>query len=458
MNNLIVKRDLLCDLHFIALVSTIWLALISTASGYFTEVSYLEISFSVLAAITALLIFRALESVDTFRALPKPSDIVLMTAAFVLGALLADLSLHFTFHKPALLFADLLLVKSVPLALALFASHYFYSTVSLSFERKKKVVLHMEPRQNTSLMQDLACLKVANYVEFLGQSDLEAHLRRGAISEIDLIIISREAAKAFEPEATLLRAHLAGIPILDAGEIRNKIIGRVRLNETDLSTYLLGATHKTLVRRTLLKAKYSIEPLIALLLAIAFLPLMVFIALLIRLDSPGPVLYFQRRTGYMGRRFYLIKFRSMIERAEINGPQWASSKDRRVTAIGHFLRRTRLDELPQLWNIMCGEMSFIGPRPERPEIYERLREEVPLFSLRTLVRPGITGWAQVCAGYAASSAESLLKLEYDLFYIQHMSLRFDLNIILKTLKVFFVGDKAARSAIGASSPPVVVWS
>jgi len=129
--------------------------------------------------------------------------------------------------------------------------------------------------------------------------------------------------------------------------------------------------------------------------------------------------------------------------AEANGLRWASDNDDRTTKLGRFMRRTRLDELPQLWNVIRGEMSFCGPRPERPEIYQALAREIPLFPLRTLVRPGITGWAQVYAGYAASVAESALKLEYDLFYIQNISPRLDLIVLIKTIAVALCGDARA---------------
>jgi lipopolysaccharide/colanic/teichoic acid biosynthesis glycosyltransferase len=144
----------------------------------------------------------------------------------------------------------------------------------------------------------------------------------------------------------------------------------------------------------------------------------------------------------------------MYLNSEVDGPRWASEYDSRVTPIGKILRRTRLDELPQLWNVVKGEMGFFGPRPERPEIHNALRKDIPLFNMRTIVRPGITGWAQVCAGYAASVEESRLKLEYDLYYIQHMSLRLDLIILMKTIRVALFGDKASQTPDAAPAAKV----
>lgn len=157
-----------------------------------------------------------------------------------------------------------------------------------------------------------------------------------------------------------------------------------------------------------------------------------FVALAIYLESPGPVLYHQKRVGRGGRLFTLHKFRSMTPDAEQDGPRWATARDPRVTRVGRFLRRTHLDELPQFYNILRGEMSLVGPRPERPEFVAGLADEIPFFRIRHAVRPGLTGWAQVQQGYGASQEDALLKLQYDLFYIKHQSLWLDIVILLKT--------------------------
>jgi lipopolysaccharide/colanic/teichoic acid biosynthesis glycosyltransferase len=152
--------------------------------------------------------------------------------------------------------------------------------------------------------------------------------------------------------------------------------------------------------------------------------------------SPGPLLYRQRRVGKSGKIFHIIKFRSMIDDAEkLTGAVWASKADSRVTTLGRFLRRSRLDELPQFWNILKGEMSLIGPRPERPEFVERLSKEIPYYRIRHAVRPGITGWAQVRYPYGASVEDSVRKLQYDLYYIKHQGPYIDSLILLHTLRV-----------------------
>ena len=167
------------------------------------------------------------------------------------------------------------------------------------------------------------------------------------------------------------------------------------------------------------------------------LPLMLLAACAIKLDSKGPVFFRQHRVGERGRIFVLRKFRSMTVDAERDGPVWAAAHDSRVTRVGRWLRRTRLDELPQFWNVLAGDMSFVGPRPERPEFVEQLQREIPFYMGRHSVKPGITGWAQVRHRYAASIEDSMEKLQYDLYYIKNMSPLLDVVILLSTLQVVF---------------------
>jgi lipopolysaccharide/colanic/teichoic acid biosynthesis glycosyltransferase len=153
------------------------------------------------------------------------------------------------------------------------------------------------------------------------------------------------------------------------------------------------------------------------------------------MSSPGPALYHQRRVGLGGREFNVHKFRSMIDDAEAtSGAVWARSNDRRVTSVGRFLRRTRLDELPQLWNVLIGEMSLVGPRPERPEFVADLTKTIRFYGFRHTVRPGLTGWAQVRYTYGASVEDALEKLQYDLFYIKHQAIALDAYILFETVK------------------------
>jgi sugar transferase (PEP-CTERM system associated) len=187
------------------------------------------------------------------------------------------------------------------------------------------------------------------------------------------------------------------------------------------------------------KLKQIVDVLAAAVMLIITLPITIPVAIAIKLNSPGPIFYSQVRTGLNGKKFRVYKFRSMYQNAEAKGIQWAKEKDPRITPIGAFIRLTRIDELPQLWNIFKGDMSLVGPRPERPEFDLQLREEIPYYDVRYLVKPGITGWAQVCYPYGASVDDAYQKVAYDLYYIKNYSLLLDFAIALKTLRVIILG-------------------
>lgn len=174
---------------------------------------------------------------------------------------------------------------------------------------------------------------------------------------------------------------------------------------------------------------------------LVFSPILIVLIFLIRRDSPGPAIYKQERVGQFGELFWIYKLRSMTNNAEKEGAQWAQVDDNRVTRIGAILRRTRLDELPQLWNVLSGEMSLVGPRPERPEFVDPLRQQIPFFDQRHLVKPGITGWAQINYPYGASVEDSKSKLSYDLYYIKHLSWSLDIHIMLRTVGTLAAGSR-----------------
>jgi len=185
--------------------------------------------------------------------------------------------------------------------------------------------------------------------------------------------------------------------------------------------------------------KRFIDILLAVIFGLVSIILAPFIALSIALNSKGAIIFKQKRVGKDGKVFLALKFRTMYQNAEKRGPTWAEKNDPRVTTVGKFLRKTRLDEIPQLLNILRGEMSFVGPRPERPEFIDELKEKIPYYQERLLTRPGLTGWAQINFPYAASVEDSLKKLQYDLYYIKHRSLLLDLSIVLKTINIILKG-------------------
>ena len=199
---------------------------------------------------------------------------------------------------------------------------------------------------------------------------------------------------------------------------------------------------RTPVHRLTAAVTRSMDILTSLALLLTTLPLMLFVAVLVCLDSPGPILYRQERVGRDGQSFTLLKFRSMRANAEATGPTWAQQRDPRVTRIGLFMRRTRIDELPQLINILRGEMSFIGPRPERPHFVEQLADAIPFYRERARVKPGLTGWAQVNYPYGASVEDAKAKLSYDLYYVKNRSLLLDILILLSTVRVILFQEGA----------------
>ncbi|WDI32004.1 exopolysaccharide biosynthesis polyprenyl glycosylphosphotransferase [Hyphococcus flavus] len=232
------------------------------------------------------------------------------------------------------------------------------------------------------------------------------------------------------PENTFLReAETASAPAFDAGAINTELASPADL---ELAAALINSQQISVIKR------FSDIVLSLALLAVT-LPMLALTAIAIRLDSRGPILYRQRRVGFKGLEFEVFKFRSMIVDAEPDGPRYAATKDDRITRVGAIIRKFRVDEIPQAINVLRGEMSFVGPRPERPEFVRDLEQEIPLYHCRHLVKPGITGWAQVKYEYAASVEGARNKLRYDLYYIRHFSPLLDLLIVLMTVRVALFG-------------------
>lgn len=188
-----------------------------------------------------------------------------------------------------------------------------------------------------------------------------------------------------------------------------------------------------------LKAKRILDIIFALLIGICVIPIMIIAAIIIKLESKGPIFFIQERIGEGNKPFKIVKFRSMTTDAEKDGPKWATKNDNRVTKFGKFMRLTRVDELPQLWNVLKGEMSFVGPRPEREFFIKQLEKEIMYYNLRHTVKPGLTGWAQVMYPYGASIEDAYRKLQYDLYYIKNHDILFDMKILLKTITIVIFG-------------------
>jgi exopolysaccharide biosynthesis polyprenyl glycosylphosphotransferase len=243
------------------------------------------------------------------------------------------------------------------------------------------------------------------------------------------------------PAALVLAWQLSGIRVFDLSGFCEREGGWLDIDGPDHSWLWSGERFR--YHRTATVRKRLLDLLIASIGLALSMPLLLIIAVLIKLDSRGPALYKQLRVGLEGGIFTLYKFRSMRQDAESAGvPEWASIDDPRITRIGRFIRYTRIDELPQLFNVLRGDMSVIGPRPERPYFVDQLASEIPLYSARHCVRPGITGWAQVNASYGASVEDTRIKLRYDLYYIKHCSFTLDFLILLRTIRVIMFQEGA----------------
>ncbi|MBF0784787.1 sugar transferase [Muribacter muris] len=237
-----------------------------------------------------------------------------------------------------------------------------------------------------------------------------------------------------EWQSFLAKCTLNGIPVYNVRQLEESLTGRVKIRhmyENDLGS-LLPSPIYSLVKRLmdiiLITATFPIT-----------LPVMAITAVAIRLESEGGALFIQKRVGQGGKEFNIYKFRSMCHDSEKNGAQFASANDMRVTRIGKFIRKTRIDELPQFFNVLKGDMSLIGPRPEQKNFVDKFEEKIPFYNYRHIVKPGISGWAQVVQGYAADVDDTQVKVEHDFYYIKHFSLWLDILIIFKTLKTMFTG-------------------
>jgi sugar transferase (PEP-CTERM system associated) len=238
------------------------------------------------------------------------------------------------------------------------------------------------------------------------------------------------------PVRELLSLRLKGVIIEDANALVERLSGKLPLKGLNPSALIF--TEGFNVRTSLQFARRMLSILISSIGLALCLPFIPFIILAVRLSSPGPIFFRQIRVGWRGRPFSIYKFRTMRQDAEAAGAVWASKNDPRVTGLGRFMRKTRLDEIPQLWNVLRGDMAFVGPRPERPEFVQWLIKEIPYYDLRHMIRPGITGWAQVRYQYGASLEETKQKLEYDLYYVKHLSIGLDLLIMFETIKTIIL--------------------
>jgi sugar transferase (PEP-CTERM system associated) len=295
-------------------------------------------------------------------------------------------------------------------------------------------------------------MKVVGFLDELGENIGQSLVNPGIIGatadveeivareNIDCVILSLKERRGNTPVRQLLDLKFAGIAVEEAHNVWEEISGRIPIENLSPSCLIFSEGFRK--PRLLLSTKRLVDFIAGVLGLILFMPIMFITAAAIWLETGRPILFRQERTGFRGRPFHILKFRSMLQDAEKNGPSWATSADDRITRVGRIIRKFRFDELPQFVNVLRGEMSLVGPRPERPVFCQFLEKQISFFGQRHAVRPGITGWAQVKYQYGGTVKQAKTKLEYDLFYIKHMSLLLDFAIILETAKVLVTGRGA----------------
>ena len=262
---------------------------------------------------------------------------------------------------------------------------------------------------------------------------------RARAAQADAVVVAVDDRRGLNVRE-LLACRLAGLEVIDATAFAERALKKIPIELARPSDLVFSDGFDR--SKLLFLMRRTVSLMAAVVLFLLASPILLVTAILIKLDSKGPIFYRQERVGLNGRSFQMIKFRTMRTDAEANGVKWAQKDDPRVTRVGRYLRRFRVDELPQLFNVLKGEMGVVGPRPERPEFVARLRTQIPYYDLRTLVPPGITGWAQIRYPYAASFEEARQKLQYDLYYVKHLSVFLDLVILFHTAKVVLFGRGA----------------
>lgn len=384
-----------------------------------------------------------------FRLLNRRSEIFVPLLQ-ALGIACLALALLYYVDPDLSLGRGIAMLAAPPIVMFVLGWRLLLDTSGLWLRRPERVLIMGTGAPGISLVRavhgrsDLA-LRVVGFLDEKGENIGKSLVNPGIIGatedvekvvaqqEIDRVVLSLAERRGRTPVRQLLHLKFAGISVEDAHSLYERLTGRIMLENLSPSWLILsdGFRKPTLM----LRAKRVCDVLVSLFGIVLALPLMALIALAIWLETGTPILYRQTRVGLWSHPFEMLKFRSMRQNAEANGPCWAAADDRRITLVGRILRGLRLDELPQLYNVLRGQMSLVGPRPERPEFCALLEQEIPYFAQRHTVRPGITGWAQIKYQYGASVEEIKTKLEYDLFYIKHLSILLDLAIIFETAKV-----------------------
>jgi len=280
--------------------------------------------------------------------------------------------------------------------------------------------------ENLRQAQNIRAIKYVNWIAL--QPDTLVR------TELDVVLVDLQSVVDETLSRKLTELSQLGVIVLDRSHTESLLTGRIQMETISLSEFG-GIT----VPKLYIGLKRVTDILITLLLLPFILVVSALVALAIKVDSPGPILFSQNRIGYKNKPFLMFKFRSMHSAPQHTDPEFAPQADQRITRIGRILRRNRLDEVPQFWNVLKGEMSIVGPRPEQSQFVNRFSKTIPFYDLRHTVRPGITGWAQVMAGYASNEDQTRTKLEYDFFYIKHLNIWVDILVLIRTFKTVLLG-------------------
>lgn len=358
------------------------------------------------------------------------------------------------------LLPDVALWRSIFLYAALFSFVLIMAVRSLSallvnWDRFRRRIVVLGAGERAAKLAEIGRAPNAGFeiVRYVRMTEREPKVEGAAVREdvpsfddladelgVDEIVLALEERRGALPVADLLRAKLAGVRVSEMSSFLERETGRVDLGSVSPSWLIfsdgfLGAQQGAVIGKRLF------DFITSLLLLVVSSPILLITAVLIKLTSKGPIFYHQERVGQFGRSFEVIKFRSMRTDAEKDGtPQWAQEQDPRVTAIGRVIRATRIDEIPQIFNVLRGDMSFVGPRPERPFFVRDLAAQIPFYNERHVAKPGITGWAQLNYPYGASVEDARHKLEYDLYYVKNYSMFLDLLILIQTVRVVLWRD------------------
>jgi len=273
--------------------------------------------------------------------------------------------------------------------------------------------------------------------EALSNVEYSSSMRSVNKQTFDEIVLAPDYHPSDNETKVLVNYRLAGLPVRTFADFWEYYWNKVPIESVKDDWFYFSQGFSVVSNEISQRFKRVKDVILSALMLTLSLPIITLFSILISMTSKGPAFFKQIRVGENGKKFVIFKLRTMVEDAEKDGAQWAAKNDTRVTWLGRFLRASRLDELPQLWNVLKGDMSMVGPRPERPEFTENLSANIPYYDLRNLVKPGLTGWAQVKYPYGASEKDALRKLEYDLYYIKHQSIFFDLNILIRTVLVVF---------------------